>query len=168
VSDSSQPFADRIVRHAAGGMSRRRLFRNTGAGALGLALSASFLGDKRAQVAQAHGSASHPCGPSPYCPSGRCYNGQCSNAAGRYYATYTCHPNHLGGCWTEDYRSTGHGYRQCCDCCAFDGGALPVPGAARGARAFVESDWADAVMALHAAATGALAIVLAVAQNTSG
>jgi hypothetical protein len=48
------------------------------------------------------------------------------------------------------------------------GAALPVPGAARGARAFVESDWADAVMALHAAATGALAIVLAVAQNTSG
>jgi hypothetical protein len=123
-----QAFSDRVVREAAGAMSRRRLFRNAGAGALGLAVSASYLGAREARVAVAHGSSSHPCGPSPYCPSARCYNGNCSNAAGRYYSTYTCHPNALGGCWTEDYRSVGKGRWQCCDCCALDGGGAACSG----------------------------------------
>jgi hypothetical protein len=119
--------SDRVVTRAARGMNRRRFFRNAGAGALGLTLG-SRLVMRGAEPAIAHGSPSHPCGPSPLCPSGRCFDGNCSNAAGRYYATYTCHPNALGGCWREDYRGTGQGYWQCCDCCALDGSGSACSG----------------------------------------
>ena len=127
MSEKSMPVTDRLVRRAASAMTRRRLLRNSGAGALSLALGGALV-SRRADPAFARGTASHPCGPSPYCPSGRCYNGQCSNAAGRYYDTYTCNPNNLGGCWTEDYRNVGAGYWKCCDCCAWDGGGATCSG----------------------------------------
>jgi hypothetical protein len=114
--------ADRLVGRAARALTRRRLLRNAGAGALSFSLGVAFLGERRASPVLAHGSSSHPCGPSPYCPSARCFDGQCSNAAGRVYSTYTCRPRALGGCWPEDYRSVGRGMWRCCDCCALDGG----------------------------------------------
>ncbi len=122
MDERSYPIADRVVRSAARGVTRRRFMRNAGAGALGLSLAAA-LGDlKLGRSAYAVGTSRRPCGPSPLCPSKRCYGGQCSNAPGRVYNSYRCRPRRGGGCWTEDYRHVGRGRWRCCDCCAVDGG----------------------------------------------
>jgi len=123
---TSTPIADRIVRRAARGLTRRRFMRNLGAGALGLSLGAA-LGDlKLAKTAQAHGTWRHPCGPSPICPHNRCYAGHCRNSAGRLYNHFSCvsyrYRDYM--CWTEDYRNRGRGRWRCCDCCSLSGGHL--------------------------------------------
>jgi hypothetical protein len=110
-------YTDTAAGRLATTITRRTMLRRAGAAALGAGLWGL---SSATPLAEAHGSPSHPCGPSPYCLSGRCFDGQCSNAAGRHYSTYSCWPNHLGGCWNEDYRSTGQGLWSCCDCCSFD------------------------------------------------
>jgi hypothetical protein len=107
--------ADRVAVAAAHAMTRRRFVRNTGAGALGIALGATLTG-VRPQSAFAMGSRSHPCGPSPI--TSVCSNNNCNPplACGRRaYATYTC--SGASNCWHEDYRSSGGGLWSCCDIC---------------------------------------------------
>jgi hypothetical protein len=111
-------MADGIAVAAARGVTRRRLLRNAGAGALGVTLGAAFAGTQEARLAFAHGSASSPCGPSPIAPSGYCPGGNCNppSACGRRaYSTFTC--SGASNCWSEDYRSSGHGLWNCCDIC---------------------------------------------------
>ena len=110
-----------MVERTASVITRRRLLRNTGGAAVGVALGSRFL-TWGTPPARANGTPSSPCGPSPLCPGGNCWNGQCSNCAGRVYNTYTCNPNQPGGCWNENYCGTSQGKWQCCDCCCFNGG----------------------------------------------
>jgi hypothetical protein len=114
--------ADRLALGAAGVITRRRLFRNAGAGALGLAIVTSF-GGLRPGRALAHGTSSHPCGPSPIASSGYCPGGNCGPPAActrRRYNYYTCSSS-TANCWPEDYRNVGRGRWRCCDICANNG-----------------------------------------------
>lgn len=111
-------LSDRMAVRAAHAVSRRRFLRNTGSGALGLALGAALAGTREAGVAFAHGTSSHPCGPSPIASSSYCPGGNCNapSACGRRaYSTYTCSGS--SNCWSEDYRSSGKGLWNCCDIC---------------------------------------------------
>jgi hypothetical protein len=117
-------LADRLTTAAARGVTRRRLLRNSGAGALGLALGSAMAGTEFAGTALAHGTSSHPCGPSPIasenCP---CYRGNCNVPCAcikRNYSTYTCNAS-ASNCWTEDYRNVGKGRWSCCDVCVVNG-----------------------------------------------
>ena len=126
-------YADGAATRLAGVITRRTLLRRAGGAALGAGLAWGLAGGT--QTSRAMGSPNHPCGPSPYCNSDRCFNGQCSNAAGRHYSTNSCWPNHAGGCWPEDYRSSGKGLWECCDCCSFDhlsGAHICTPGCGDG------------------------------------
>jgi hypothetical protein len=107
----STTFVDKLAQGAARQVSRRRFLRNSGAAALGAALSGAMLGTGRGRAAVTY--ATSTCSGSPVCASGRCFDGQCSNSAGRHWATSTCWPSHLGGCWTT-------GCWRCCDCCQFE------------------------------------------------
>jgi|HubBroStandDraft_6_1064221.scaffolds.fasta_scaffold1734240_2 hypothetical protein len=123
--------ADRVALSAARSVTRRRLLRNAGAGALGLTLGAALAGTREARVAFAHGSAGSPCGPSPIAPAGSCPSGNCNPPAecfGRYYNTFTCDGQFNGGCWSEDYRGTGQGLWNCCDICLNSGSGTACSG----------------------------------------
>jgi hypothetical protein len=113
---------DQAAIRAAQGVTRRRLFKRAGAGALALALGTT-LGKRVTPAALAKGTSTSPCGPSPICPSSFCSGGNCLGSAGcarRYYNTFTCTSSNVN-CWAEDYCSLGRGYWTCCDCCCTGG-----------------------------------------------
>lgn len=119
MTDRMYRLSDRVAIAAAGAVTRRRLIRNAGAGALGIALGASLTG-VRAKTAFAHGTAGSPCGPSPI--TSVCVDNNCGAplACGRRaYATYTC--SGASNCWHEDYRGSGNGLWSCCDICVNHG-----------------------------------------------
>lgn len=117
-------IADGLALRAARTVTRRRFLRNAGAGALGFALSTTFVG-MRVTDAFAHGTAKHPCGPSPRCKSSQCRSGQCYVATPRsnerrVYNHWTCNANpKRNNCWSENY-GTGN-IHSCCDCCMAGG-----------------------------------------------
>ncbi len=113
-------LADRLARRAAVGVTRREALSTAGAGAFGAALGVAYLG-KSPSVADAFGSKEHPCGPSPICPGSCCAgNGHCMSYSRVYNSSGSCTTTN-GQCWTEDYRGSGGGLWQCCDCCCLSG-----------------------------------------------
>lgn len=121
--------ADRMVAGAAQAITRKRLLRNAGTAALGVALGAGYFG--RADRSWALGAfdcyGNHgPCGPSPLCPFGVCNGaGECGAYHRRPHNKFTCDQSGtVANCWAEhcECGATWAGTYNCCDCCGASGG----------------------------------------------
>lgn len=118
---SSVDRLDNIVESSARGLSRRRLFRGAGEGALAGILGTAFLWGRH-NVASTSAAMREACQGNPICRSTRCYDsGYChytdggATSAYRVYDSTTCSDGYGEvNCWEEIV----NGYRwRCCDCC---------------------------------------------------
>lgn len=121
--------SDAMVARSARALTRRRMFRNAGALALGAAMGTAYVG-RRPEVAEAC-QYSDVCGPSPACTYLQCDGAQCK--AGQPDVNWVtwgsgsqpCQGPDEKNCWTTCHN--GNLWR-CCDCCrknaGCDAGAL--------------------------------------------
>jgi hypothetical protein len=118
MTHTATTIADAVATRSAFLVTRRRLLRNAGGVAFGVALTTAM--PQKASACQGpYGNTQ--CGPNPYCSSNRCYDsGACHNSTTtqpRGYASADCIASGSGyiNCWCVC--SAGHNIYRCCDCC---------------------------------------------------